>query len=217
MPSGDSSSGRAGCSRSSSCSRTCTGSTGRPRRLLDGLVESLVTAPILLLVNYGEYSHGWAARAITPSSGSIAAAGQRERLLGAPRDDPSLEPIKHVLVERTEGDRFFLEESARTLVETGRWPGNEVGTAAPGAQGCSHSRDRAGSSGCAHRSPAPGGQAPSAIRRGYRKGCPRSRSSRRLRRPARSSSAAGSRACRPPSFCTRRRSSRISSTRSSTR
>ena len=33
-------------------------------------------------------------------------------------DDPSLEPLKKLLIERTEGNPFFLEESVRTLVET---------------------------------------------------------------------------------------------------
>jgi predicted ATPase len=34
-------------------------------------------------------------------------------------DDPSLAPLARTLVERTEGNPFFLEESVRTLVETG--------------------------------------------------------------------------------------------------
>src|SRR4029450_3973659 len=42
-------------------------------------------------------------------------------------DDPSLAPLKRLLIERTEGNPFFLEESVRTLVETGALVG------APGA------------------------------------------------------------------------------------
>jgi tetratricopeptide (TPR) repeat protein len=38
-----------------------------------------------------------------------------QALLG---DDPSLLPLKHLLIERTQGNPFFLEESIRTLVET---------------------------------------------------------------------------------------------------
>ena len=34
-------------------------------------------------------------------------------------DDPSLAPLKQLLIEHTEGNPFFLEESVRTLVETG--------------------------------------------------------------------------------------------------
>ena len=34
-------------------------------------------------------------------------------------NDPSLEALKQLLIVRTEGNPFFLEESARTLVEAG--------------------------------------------------------------------------------------------------
>jgi tetratricopeptide (TPR) repeat protein len=34
-------------------------------------------------------------------------------------NDPSLAPLTHLLITRTEGNPFFLEESVRTLVETG--------------------------------------------------------------------------------------------------
>ena len=47
-----------------------------------------------------------------------------QALLG---DDPSLAPLNQLLVTRTEGNPFFLEESVRTLVETG------VLVGAPGA------------------------------------------------------------------------------------
>src|SRR6516162_1066096 len=39
-----------------------------------------------------------------------------QALLG---DDPSLAPLKQLLIARTEGNPFFLEERVRTLVETG--------------------------------------------------------------------------------------------------
>ena len=87
--------------------------------LLDGLVESLPTARLLLLVNYRpEYQHGWVSKtyysqlrldALPPeSAGELLSA-----LLG---DDPGLEPLKRLLVRR--GNPFFIEESIRTLVET---------------------------------------------------------------------------------------------------
>jgi tetratricopeptide (TPR) repeat protein len=89
--------------------------------LLDGLIESLPTARILLLVNYRpEYEHAWGRKTyylqlrIDPlppqSAGALLNA-----LLG---EDRTLEPLKRVLIERTEGNPFFLEESVRTLVET---------------------------------------------------------------------------------------------------
>jgi class 3 adenylate cyclase/tetratricopeptide (TPR) repeat protein len=89
--------------------------------LLDGLMESLPTARILLLVNYRpEYQHAWGSKTyytqfrIDPLPPESAEA-VLQALLG---EDRTLEPLKRVLVERTEGNPFFLEESVRTLVET---------------------------------------------------------------------------------------------------
>ena len=61
-----------------------------------------------------------AARPTTSSCGSTRCRPRAPRscstaLLG---EDRSLEPLKRVLIERTEGNPFFLEESVRTLVET---------------------------------------------------------------------------------------------------
>jgi predicted ATPase/class 3 adenylate cyclase len=90
--------------------------------LLDSLVESVPTAQLLLLVNYRpEYQHGWGSKTyyrqlrldpLPPAS----ADAFLQALLG---DDPSLAPLKLLLVERTGGNPFFLEESVRTLIETG--------------------------------------------------------------------------------------------------
>jgi len=88
---------------------------------LDSMVESLPTARILLLVNYRpEYQHGWANKTyytqlrIDPLRLESAEELLRD-LLG---DDIALQPFKRRLVERTEGNPFFLEEIVRTLVET---------------------------------------------------------------------------------------------------
>src|SRR5206468_4541889 len=90
--------------------------------LLDSLVESLPTTRLLLLVNYRpEYQHGWGSKTfymqlrldpLPPAS----AEAFLQALLG---DDPSLAPLKQLLITRTQGNPFFLEESVRTLVETG--------------------------------------------------------------------------------------------------
>jgi tetratricopeptide (TPR) repeat protein len=90
--------------------------------LLDSLVESLPTARLLLLVNYRpEYQHGWGGKTyyaqlrldpLPPAS----ADAFLQALLG---DDPSLAPLTQLLIPRTQGNPFFLEESVRTLVETG--------------------------------------------------------------------------------------------------
>ena len=89
---------------------------------LDHLVESLPTARILLLVNYRpEYRHGWAGKTYyrqlqidpLPPEGSGALL---DALLGS---DASLGPVKRLVIEQTEGNPFFIEESIRSLVETG--------------------------------------------------------------------------------------------------
>jgi class 3 adenylate cyclase/tetratricopeptide (TPR) repeat protein len=89
--------------------------------LLDALVDSLPTAPILLAVNYRpSYQHQWGNRtyyrqlridALPPET----AEALLEPLLGA---HPDLQPLRRLLIERTEGNPLFLEESVRSLVET---------------------------------------------------------------------------------------------------
>jgi class 3 adenylate cyclase/tetratricopeptide (TPR) repeat protein len=88
--------------------------------LLDSLVESLPTAPLLIAVNYRpEYRHGWSQKTFyrqLPIESLPAATA--EALLGPlVGDDPSLRPLIQALVERTDGNPLFLEESVRTLVE----------------------------------------------------------------------------------------------------
>ena len=99
---------------------------GETQALLDSLVESLPTARILLLVNYRpEYSHGWGSRThysqlrVDP----LAAERADELLAGLLGHDPSLESLKTTLTERTEGNPLFLEESVRSLIETGQLVG----------------------------------------------------------------------------------------------
>ena len=88
---------------------------------LDGLVESLPTARILLLVNYRpEYQDAWVRKTYYTRLRLDALAPEDTEdflraLIGA---DPALHPLNQLLVERTDGNPFFLEESVRTLVET---------------------------------------------------------------------------------------------------
>jgi class 3 adenylate cyclase/tetratricopeptide (TPR) repeat protein len=88
---------------------------------LDNLLESLPTARLLLLVNYRpEYQHRWGNKTyytqlridpLLPDS----AEELLDSLLG---NNSELKSLKQLLIERTEGNPFFLEESVRTLVET---------------------------------------------------------------------------------------------------
>jgi class 3 adenylate cyclase/tetratricopeptide (TPR) repeat protein len=90
--------------------------------LLDSLVESLPTAQLLLLVNYRpEYQHGWGSKTSYTQLrlDPLSPASADELLQALLGDDPSLAPLKQLLITRTESNPFFLEESVRTLVETG--------------------------------------------------------------------------------------------------
>jgi class 3 adenylate cyclase/tetratricopeptide (TPR) repeat protein len=90
--------------------------------LLNSLVESLPTARLLLLVNYRpEYQHGWGSKTYYTQLrlDPLPPVSAEEFLQALLRDDSSLTPLKRQLIERTEGNPFFLEESVRTLVETG--------------------------------------------------------------------------------------------------
>src|SRR5919202_3903266 len=84
------------------------------------------------LVNYRpEYRHGWGGKAYyTQLRLDPLPSASADAFLQALRgDDRSLRPLKPLLIARTGGNPFFLEESVRTLVETG------VLVGAPGAYG----------------------------------------------------------------------------------
>jgi tetratricopeptide (TPR) repeat protein len=90
--------------------------------LLDRLVESLPTTHLLLLVNYRlEYQHSWGSKTSYTQLrlDPLPPASADEFLQALLGDDPSLVPLTQLLIARTEGNPFFLEESVRTLVETG--------------------------------------------------------------------------------------------------
>jgi class 3 adenylate cyclase len=90
--------------------------------MLDSVVESLPTAQLLLLVNYRpEYQHTWGSKTYYTQLrlDPLPPASADEFLHALLGDDPSLLPLKPLLIARTEGNPFFLEESVRALVETG--------------------------------------------------------------------------------------------------
>jgi class 3 adenylate cyclase/tetratricopeptide (TPR) repeat protein len=85
-------------------------------------LESLPTARMLLLVNSRpEYQHSWGQKSsytqlrLDPLP-QANAADLLDALLG---EDTKLTPLKRLLITRTEGNPFFLEESVRTLGENG--------------------------------------------------------------------------------------------------
>lgn len=103
---------------------------GETQALLDVLVEGLPAARLLLLVSYRpEYRHGWGGKSYyrqvrIDALGTESADAFLAGLLGT---DPSLVRLKRLLIERTQGNPFFLEETVRALVETGVLSGDRGG------------------------------------------------------------------------------------------
>jgi class 3 adenylate cyclase/predicted ATPase len=90
--------------------------------LLDLLADSGAGARLLLLVNYRpEYRHEWSARGhylqlrLDPLGGENGAA-MLAALLGG---GVELEALKRLVIERTEGNPFFIEEMVQALFDEG--------------------------------------------------------------------------------------------------
>jgi tetratricopeptide (TPR) repeat protein len=89
---------------------------------LDSLIDSLPTARLLLLLNYRpEYQHSWGSKTYYTQLrlAPLSPAGAEELLQALLGDDAGLAPLKQLLIERTEGNPFFLEESVRALFDQG--------------------------------------------------------------------------------------------------
>ena len=88
---------------------------------LNSLIESLPTHRLLLLINYRpEYQHGWSSKTYYTQLrlDPLPHEGAAELLHALLGDDPTLESLARLLIDRTAGNPFFLEESVRALVET---------------------------------------------------------------------------------------------------
>jgi class 3 adenylate cyclase len=87
---------------------------------LNRLVDGLRGTRILLLVSYRpEYHHSWASKTYYSQVrlDPLSPASAEELLHTLLGDAPDLAPLKDLLIERTQGNPFFLEESVRTLIE----------------------------------------------------------------------------------------------------
>jgi predicted ATPase len=89
---------------------------------LDTLSESVASARILLLVNYRpEYRHEWGSKTYYTQL-RLAPLGKEEAeelltfLLG---NAPGLTPLRRLVLEKTQGTPFFMEEVIQTLAEEG--------------------------------------------------------------------------------------------------
>jgi transcriptional regulator with AAA-type ATPase domain/tetratricopeptide (TPR) repeat protein len=99
---------------------------GETQVVLDSLAESLPGVRLLILISYrAEHAHGWGSKTfytqlridpLPPESAEVLL----KVLLGK---DPGLDPLKRLLIQRTEGNPLFVEESVRELVETGALTG----------------------------------------------------------------------------------------------
>jgi class 3 adenylate cyclase/tetratricopeptide (TPR) repeat protein len=97
---------------------------GETQTLLDNLVESLGSVRLLLLVNYRpEYEHRWGSKTVYSQLrlDSLPAESAKALLAALLGPDPGFAPLTQMLVKR--GNPFFLEETLRTLVETGALAG----------------------------------------------------------------------------------------------
>jgi class 3 adenylate cyclase/predicted ATPase len=87
---------------------------------LDVLSESMASARLLLLVNYRpEYRHEWSTKTYyTPLRLAPLGKGEAEELLTFLLGmDTSLMALRRLILEKTEGTPFFIEEVVQTLIE----------------------------------------------------------------------------------------------------
>jgi predicted ATPase len=97
--------------------------------LLDLLADSIANARVLLLVNYRpEYRHEWGNKSHYLQIG-LKPLGREsaEVLLAALLEDAiELQPLKRLIIERTGGNPFFIEEMVHTLFDEGALVRNGV-------------------------------------------------------------------------------------------
>jgi class 3 adenylate cyclase/tetratricopeptide (TPR) repeat protein len=89
---------------------------------LDHLVESLPMTRLLLLVNHRPgYSHTWSDKSYYTQIrvDPLSDQGSEELVRSLFGDNEDLMALRELLIKRTEGNPFFVEESVRSLVESG--------------------------------------------------------------------------------------------------
>jgi class 3 adenylate cyclase/predicted ATPase len=97
--------------------------------LLDLFADSIANARVLLLVNYRpEYRHEWGNKSHYAQIG-LKPLGQEsaQQLLTALLEDAvELQPLKRLIIERTGGNPFFIEEMVQALFDEGALVRNGV-------------------------------------------------------------------------------------------
>src|SRR5258708_6164904 len=90
--------------------------------LLNLIADSIGTAKILLLVNYRpEYRHEWSSKTYYTQLrlDPLAQENAVEMLQSLLGDNAELDALNRLVIEKTEGNPFFIEEMVQTLFEDG--------------------------------------------------------------------------------------------------
>ena len=97
--------------------------------LLNLIADSIATAKILLLVNYRpEYSHHWNSKTYYTQLrlDPLGPDSAREMLSALLGDGKDLAALERLIIEKTEGNPFFMEEIVQGLVEEGALTRNGI-------------------------------------------------------------------------------------------
>jgi class 3 adenylate cyclase/predicted ATPase len=89
---------------------------------LNLLADSTGTAKILLLVNYRpEYSHQWGSKTYYTQLrlDPLGKENADEMLTAMVGDSDEIRPLKRLVIERTQGNPFFMEETVQVLLDEG--------------------------------------------------------------------------------------------------
>jgi tetratricopeptide (TPR) repeat protein len=92
------------------------------QEFLNLLADSSANAKILLLVNYRpEYSHQWGSKTYYTQLrlDPLGRESADEMLSALLSDAPEMAPLKKLIIERTEGNPFFMEETYQVLLDEG--------------------------------------------------------------------------------------------------
>jgi class 3 adenylate cyclase/tetratricopeptide (TPR) repeat protein len=95
---------------------------GETQAFLDALVESMPAANLLLLVSYRpEYEHHWVRKTYYAQLrvDGLSSEGADELLDALLGDAAALQALKQLLILKAEGNPLFLEESVRSLADSG--------------------------------------------------------------------------------------------------
>jgi len=99
--------------------------------LLNLLADSIATSRILLLVNYRpEYSHQWGSKTYYTQLrlDPLATESSDEMLTAMVGDGVEVRPLKRLIIERTQGNPFFMEETVQVLLDEGALVRDGLGT-----------------------------------------------------------------------------------------